>query len=280
MNYRHAFHAGNVGDVLKHVVLVALLDRLLAKPAPLLFMDTHAGRGRYDLESTEAARGGEWQDGIGRLWNCGETAPEIARYLELVRSANGSGSRLQSYPGSPLLALAVLRKEDRKVFVEKHPEEAAQLRAATRGRRNLSVLEQDGYATLKGTLPPKENRGLVLLDPPFEATSEFADLATALKAGCGRWPNGLFAAWYPLKAGADAHLLHRSLEMSGVRKILLLELSTRPADSPTGLVGSGMLLINPPWQFDTRMRELLPILHGRLSPEGTGSTRVEWLVPE
>lgn len=280
MNYRHAFHAGNVGDVVKHVVLVTLLDRLAAKPAPLFLLDTHAGRGRYDLKSTEATRGGEWQEGIGRLWNAGESLPEITRYLELVRRANAPGNALHLYPGSPLLALAVLRKEDRKVFVEKHPEEAAQLRSATRGRRNLSVLEQDGYAALKATLPPKENRGLVLLDPPFEAVTEFADLATALESAYRRWPNGVFAVWYPLKAGADIQVLHRSLASSGIRKILIVELSTRPADSPLGLVGSGMLLINPPWQLDARLREILPALHAKLSPDGVGTTRVEWLVEE
>src|SRR5262245_58570882 len=136
MNYRHAFHAGNVGDVLKHVILIAVLDRLLAKPTPLLLLDTHAGRGLYDLKSTEADRGGEWQEGIERLRDASELPPELTRYLELVRKANAPGHTLRFYPGSPLLALDVLRKDDRKVFVEKQPEEAAQLRSATRGRRN------------------------------------------------------------------------------------------------------------------------------------------------
>ncbi len=280
MNYRHSFHAGNVGDVLKHVVLVALLDRLLTKPAPLFFLDTHAGRGRYDLKSDEAVRGGEWQDGIGRLMSATELPPEFSRYLDLVRDFNGAGQSLHAYPGSPLLAFKVLRREDRKVFVELHSDEAGRLRDETRGRRNLSVLVEDGYAVLKAQLPPKENRGMVLLDPPFEATTEFTDLANALKGALLRWPNGLFCAWYPLKAGAEADYLHGTLASSGIRKILVLELTTRPGDSPTGLVGSGLVLINPPWQFDERMRIVLPILHKLLSPTGSGKTRVEWLVEE
>jgi len=280
MNYRHAFHAGNVGDVLKHVVLVTLLDRLVAKPAPLLFLDTHAGRGHYDLRSDAAIRGNEWQEGIGRLWTATELPPEIARYLELIRAFNAPGTLLHAYPGSPALALKILRKDDRKIFIEKQPDEAAHLREGTRGRRNLSVLEQDGYGALKAFLPPKENRGLVLLDPPFETTTEFSDLATSLQTGHQRWPGGLFCAWYPLKAGAEADHLHAAMARSGIRKILVLELTTRPADSPTGLVGSGLLLINPPWQFDFRMREVLPILHEHLSPSRAGETRVEWLVKE
>lgn len=282
MNYRHAYHAGNVGDVLKHVVLVALLDRLLAKPAPLFFMDTHAGRGSYDLRSSEATRGAEWTEGVGRLLTADRMPPEVERYLNLLRTFNAGGpaSDMRFYPGSPLFALGLLRREDRKVFVEKHPEEAAFLRDETKGRRNLSVLEDDGYAALKGQLPPRENRGLVLIDPPFETTTEFDDLAKALTTARQRWPNGMFCAWYPLKADHESSRFHRAIVDSAIRKTLVLELSVRPHDSPTGLIGSGLLLINPPWQLDERMRIVLPALHQRLSPTGAGATRVEWLAGE
>jgi 23S rRNA (adenine2030-N6)-methyltransferase len=282
MNYRHAYHAGNVGDVLKHVVLVALFDRLLAKPAPLFFMDTHAGRGRYDLRSSEATRGAEWMEGIGRLLAADRMPPEVERYLALVRSFNAGGPDSDSrfYPGSPALAFAMLRKEDRKVFVEKHPEEASALRDLMRGRRNLSVLEEDGYVALKGQMPPRENRGLVLVDPPFESTSEFDDLAGAIGNAWRRWPNGLFCAWYPIKADHEAARFHRAIVEADIRKTLVLELSVKPHDSPTGLIGSGLLLVNPPWQLDDRMRIVLPALHQRLSPSGAGMTRVDWLVGE
>ncbi len=282
MNYRHSFHAGNVGDVLKHVVLIALLERLVAKPAPLFFLDTHAGRGSYDLRSSEATRSAEWMEGVGRLLAATKLPPECEHYLRLIREFNAEGpaSDMRFYPGSPMLALKLLRKEDRKVFVEKHPEEVAHLRGETKGRRNLSVLEEDGYGAVKAQLPPRENRGLVLLDPPFEATTEFEDLAKCLQAGHERWPHGMFCAWYPLTASDDAHRFHKVITKSGIRKVLVLELTTRLPDSPTGLVGSGLLLINPPWQLDERMRVVLPALHQRLSPEGLGTTRVEWLVEE
>jgi len=282
MNYRHSFHAGNVGDVLKHVVLVTLLDRLLQKTSPLLFLDTHAGRGSYDLRSSEATRGAEWMEGIGRLLAADKMPDEVERYLRLIRefNAGGADSDMRFYPGSPLIALHLLRKEDRKVFAEMQPEEALHLRDLTRGRRNCSVLEEDGYIVLKGQVPPRENRGLILIDPPFEATSEFSDLATSLTRAHPRWPNGMYCAWYPLKAQEDAEWFHRTMVASGIKKILVLELSVRPEDSPAGLIGSGLLIINPPWQLDERMKVVLPALHQRLSPSGAGKTRVEWLVAE
>lgn len=279
MNYRHTYHAGNVGDVLKHVALVALLDRLVAKPAPFLLLDTHAGRGLYDLHASEAVRGNEWRDGIGQLTRT-DAPPEVSRYLDLIATFNDGNGGLRHYPGSPLLALAVVRKEDRKVFVEKHPDEAAYLREATRGRRNLSVLIEDGYVTLRAQLPPRENRGLVLIDPPYEDASEFSTLADALLRAHRRWPNGVYCAWYPIKAGADIARLHDALIDADVRKSLILELTVRPRDTPTGLAGSGLIIINPPWQFDVRMQEVVPALQRQLSPAGAGRTRVEWLVGE
>ena len=279
VNYRHAFHAGNVGDVFKHVVLITLLDRLVTKPAPLFYLDTHAGRGSYDLRGSEATRGAEWMEGVGRLLAAEGMPPEVDRYVNMIRAFNAGGpsSDMRFYPGSPLLSLRILRKEDRKVFVEVQPEEAAQLREATRGRRNLSVLEEDGYAVLKAQLPPRENRGLVLIDPPYEAATELDDLGRNITAAHQRWPNGLFCAWYPLKADQDASHLHSAVVNAGIRKVLVLELSVRPADSPAGLIGSGLMLINPPWQLDDRMRIVLPALHQRLSLAGEGMTRVEWL---
>lgn len=279
MNYRHAYHAGNIGDVLKHVVLVALLDRLTAKPTPFLLLDTHAGRGLYDLQASESVRGNEWRDGIGQLTRNG-APPEISRYLDLIATFNDSGDTVRHYPGSPLLALAVIRKEDRKVFVEKHPEEAARLQEATRGRRNLSVLVEDGYITLRAQLPPRENRGLVLIDPSYEDASEFSVLANALVSAYRRWPNGMYCAWYPIKAGADIARLHDALVEADVRKSLVLELTVRPQDTPTGLAGSGLIIINPPWQFDARMQEVVPALHRQLSPVGAGRATIEWLIAE
>ena len=268
MNYRHAFHAGNFADVHKHVVLLALIERLTAKPKPLLYLDTHAGRGSYELQSADGVRSAEWCSGVARVVTGGADSEEVRRYQQAVSSAAKSG-----YPGSPLLASRRLRDIDRIVLVEQQVTEAQVLEQALRGRRGVSVVCGDGYAALKTYLPPRENRGLVLIDPPYESDREFAYVEKALLFGLGRWPNGLFAVWHPIKASQDSQRFHTALRQSGLRKLLLLELSVRPANSPLGLNGSGMIIANPPWQFEDAMRTALAELHSLLDPERAGSTR-------
>ncbi|HEU4485276.1 MAG TPA: 23S rRNA (adenine(2030)-N(6))-methyltransferase RlmJ [Povalibacter sp.] len=281
MNYRHAFHAGNFADVHKHVVVLAILARLLRKPTPMFFLDTHAGPGLYDLHSEEAARSNEWRDGIGRLHATTPSSAELTFYLSAAIAASGKTARqFRHYAGSPLLALHVLRPEDRVVLIEQLPMEARALEKALPRRRNVSVINGDGYASLKAYLPPKENRGLVLIDPPYEADDEFSAVARALQFGLERWPNGVFAAWYPIKAGGESRRFHGALQRSGLSKLLLIEFNLRPADSPLGLNGSGMLIANPPWQLDTAMRPALDELLNLLSPDGTGDVRIEWLAGE
>jgi len=279
MNYRHAFHAGNFADVHKHVVLLALLARLQRKPTGLFYLDTHAGRGRYDLRSADATRGNEWRSGIGQLAGIRPASEDLRRYLEAVSSVTGS-EHPSAYPGSPVLAVGQLRDLDRAVLVEQQPEEARALERALPRRRGISVICGDGYAALKTYLPPKENRGLVLIDPPYESEGEFAAVEQALTFGLGRWPNGVFAVWYPLKATPESRRFLASLQHSGLRKLLLLEMNLRPADSPLGLNGSGLVIANPPWQLDVTMREALDELLRLLSPDKTGSVRIEWLVGE
>ena len=274
MNYRHAFHAGNFADVHKHVVLLALLEHLHKKPKPFFFLDTHAGRGLYDLRSTEAQRGGEAQNGIGRIRRIDPPIAALDRYLAIVGSAD------KTYPGSPLIAAEMLRENDRAVFVEKHPSEAAELETTVGYRKRVSVLAADGYAALKAQLPPKENRGLVLIDPPYENDTEFSDVARALLTALTRWSNGTYCVWYPIKPGSAELRFHRALVDAGIKKILALELSVLPHDSPLGLNGSGLVIVNPPYQLDEQMRALLPQLHRALVPEQTGGVRVEWLAGE
>lgn len=280
MNYRHSFHAGNFADVHKHVVLLALLERLTRKPKPIFYLDTHAGRGRYDLAGADAARGAEWREGVGRLLEASPDDVEVARYCERLLATHGRAAGLRTYAGSPLLALASLRPADRAVFVERQRSEAGALQVALPGRRNTTVLCSDGYAALKAYLPPAENRGLVLIDPPYESPHEFSMAEQALRLGLDRWPSGQFALWYPIKAGPEAQRLLASLRNSGLRKLLTLELATRPADSPVGLNGSGLLIANPPWQFDVHMRPALAALHRILSPDGAGGVRIDWLAEE
>jgi 23S rRNA (adenine2030-N6)-methyltransferase len=274
VNYRHAFHAGNFADVHKHVVLLGLLERLSRKPKPLFYLDTHAGRGWYDLRSADAARGNEWQEGIGRLRALTPQTPDVQRYVGSVATAENR------YPGSPILAMQLLRDGDRGVFVEKQLEEAVALQQSARGRRGVSIVHGDGFAALKTYLPPRESRGLVLIDPPYESERDLADVSRALTFSLQRWPTGVIAAWYPIKAGADGSRLHTTLKASGLRKLLVLEMSVRPDDSPLGLNGSGMIIANPPWLFDVEMRAASEELHSALARTETGGSRVEWLVTE
>jgi 23S rRNA (adenine2030-N6)-methyltransferase len=274
VNYRHAFHAGNFADVHKHVVLLALFEHLHKKAKPYFFLDTHAGRGLYDLHSDDARRGGEWQLGIGRLRTLDPPLSALKSYLALV------GSTSQTYPGSPLIAAEMLRENDRAVFVERQPTEASILKETLSHRKHVSVLAEDGYAALKAQLPPKENRGLVLIDPPYENDTEFADVARALQMAHARWPNGMYCVWYPIKPGNAEQRLHRTLVDAGIKKMLVLEFNIRPSDSPLGLNGSGLLIVNPPYQLDEQMRVLLPQLHRALVPENTGDIRVRWLAGE
>jgi len=277
VNYRHAFHAGNFADVHKHLVLLAIIERLKRKPTPLFFLDTHAGRGRYDLHSHDATRGDEWRNGIGRLGGASLRSEDAKHYVTI----SGIDHRpLQHYYGSPLLALLALRESDRAVFVEQQPAEASALERELTRRRNVSVVCGDGYAALKTYLPPKEKRGLVLIDPPYEAENEFAQVEKSLHFGLTRWPTGVFAVWYPIKAARESHRLHAALVKSGLRKLLRVELLIRPQDSPLGLNGSGLVIANPPWQLDEEIRGALEEVRPLLAQDDGGRVRVEWLVGE
>ena len=280
MNYRHAYHAGNFADVLKHVVLVGLLDHLGRKEAPYFYLDTHAGRGNYPVAASETQRAGEYRDGIVRLIDADGAPPAAARYVDLVRELGYEQGHLVAYPGSPRIAMALLRGSDRAALCELEPREADALRHLLKGDPRAQVHARDGYEALSALLPPREKRGLVLVDPPYEQPDEFERLERALVAAVDRWPSGLYAAWYPIKAGAaDGRFLAR-MAGSGVRRQLVAELTIERDDSPAGLNGAGMLIINPPWQLDERLAAALPWLQRRLAAAGRGRCRVSWLVPE
>jgi 23S rRNA (adenine2030-N6)-methyltransferase len=218
---------------------------------------------------------------VGRVTRIDRAGPDLRRYLDAVSSPEEiSLTTTRRYPGSPMLAVRNLRPGDRIVLVEKQISEAHALEQATRGRRGVSVVCGDGYAAMKTYLPPRENRGLVLIDPPYEAENEFARAERALLFGLNRWPNGMFALWYPIKLGRETQRLHLSLQNSGLRKLLLVELSVRPADSPLGLNGSGLVIANPPWQFDEEIVPALREAHAALADDGAGGVDVRWLVPE
>jgi 23S rRNA (adenine2030-N6)-methyltransferase len=280
MNYRHAYHVGNVGDVIKHVVLTAAFERLNQKPAAYHYLDTHAGRGHYPLAAVETQRGGEFRQGILRLLERPEPPPAVALYLRLVRELGMEQNRLVNYPGSPRLALALMRAQDRAAFCELEPREAAALRQSVRGDARAAVHERDGYEALMALLPPREKRGLVMIDPPFEQPGEFERLAMALRDAHARWSSGVYLAWYPIKQGGEARRFIDRMVASGIRRQWVFELTVAPDDSPGGLNGAGMLVINPPWQIDALITTAAPWLHATLSEHGHGRWRADWIVPE
>ena len=283
MNYRHAYHAGNFADVLKHVLLMMLIEHLKKKSAPFFYLDTHAGRGLYDLSEAQAQRSGEYKSGIGRVLDApaAQLPAEVSAYAQLVRQSAGKGhSAITAYPGSPLIVARLRRPHDRLVLMETLPKEAAALKAALGRERLVSVLESDGYAALKAHLPPRENRGLVLIDPPYESDLEFDRVLAGLELAHERWPTGTYCIWYPLTDRAGPVRFHRGLERSGIRKVLGVQLNVLPTDAQVGMAGAGLVIVNPPWMLDERLKELLPQLHKVLSPEGLGGTSVDWIVPE
>jgi len=281
VKYRHACHAGNFADVVKHVVLVAALMRLAEKERPLFLLETHAGRGRYDL--TAKAGAAEAAAGILRLAAAEPPAPSaaIARYLAIVRQFNRSGAPPACYPGSPLIAAALLRPQDRAAFCEIVATEAELLRGEFRRDARVGVHCRDGFEALKALLPPREKRGLVLIDPPYEETgADFARVAAALAQASARWPQGTFIAWYPIKQGVVAARFHRQLAQAGVERLLAAELCIHPDDSRAGLNGSGLVIVNPPYRLDQDLEAALPALHRVLSPAGAGRTRVAVIAGE
>jgi 23S rRNA (adenine2030-N6)-methyltransferase len=289
MNYRHHFHAGNFADVMKHALLVLLLRALQQKEKGFLFLDTHAGRARYDLTRAAAgdslSRKPEWPDGIGRLWRAPAEMPDALReYLSIVREFDRKCGNLTDdprfYPGSPWVARLLARPQDRLALYEKHPDEFAALRTEFSRTPRVSMHRNDGYESLRATLPPPERRALVLIDPPFETQDEFARVADALQTGLKRFPAAVFAIWYPLTLRARATDFLNAAALLAPPSALAIELTVAGESSPVKMKGCGLLVINPPWQFDVAAGPLMTCLAGALAQEPGGSSRIDWLVPK
>ena len=279
MNYRHAFHAGGFADVVKHLILTRLIEYLKLKPAAFRVIDTHAGIGRYDLTGDEAARSPEWRDGIARLLErpLPEAAAALAKpYLDVVRGENPGGG-LTIYPGSPLLARKLLRAQDRLFAIELQPEDAAALGQVFAGDIQTRVIALDGWLALGAQLPPKEKRGLVLVDPPFEVEGEFERLVEGLVKAHKRFPAGVYALWYPLKDRRERDAFLGALVATGIAKMLRIEVTVRPPATPPLLFGTGMIVVNPPFTLEAELKQLLPALASVLADAGRGGWRVEWI---
>ena len=277
MNYRHIYHAGNFADVVKHAILALVLAHLKGKEAPFFVLDSHAGLGAYDLAAEEAARTGEWRDGIGRLMAAPEPIAELSDYLAAVRGLNPDG-RLRWYPGSPALAAGLSRPQDRLALVELHPEDHRALKRRFAGDSRIGIHGGDGYRALKALLPPPERRGVVLIDPPYESADEIARLRKGLAEALARWRSGIFLLWYPIKRQAAAERFLADLAMLGPPPVLVAEITLPPGIEEGRLAGSGLAIVNPPWKLDSTLASVLPRLGAILAPGG--GYRLDWLVPE
>ncbi len=261
MNYRHGYHAGNFADVVKHVALVAILQHLKRKDTAFSVIDSHAGRGRYDLAGSEAVRTGEALGGIARLLDLGGEMPDaLSTYLSLVKDAGDN-----AYPGSPLIAAKLLRSQDRLTAIEKHPEEFAILKEGLAPFRNAVAEHADGYARALKLLPPPSRRGLVLMDPPFESPEEFSDLARTVREGARKFATGIYLIWYPIKSEAEAKAFVGEVLAGGIAKAMTVEIKVA---APEGkLSRAGLLVINPPYGFTAEMHAVTRLLAPRLDGE-------------
>jgi 23S rRNA (adenine2030-N6)-methyltransferase len=278
MNYRHIYHAGNFADVAKHTGLVFCLDALKRKDAPCFVIDTHAGRGFYDLQAPEVRKAGEAERGVQRLIESSADAPALADYLAAIGAR--PGKRLARYPGSPALIGRSLRAQDRALFVELLPAEA---RAAEREVESLGRIRTeigDGYAALKAFLPPEERRGLVLIDPPYESVDELKLMLHAFGDAYRRWPSGVYLMWYPIRSATQRALVHARFEALGVPKMLMADLAIHPDDAGVGLAGSGLMIVNPPFGADEYLQNAYAAIHEALAAPGAGYVEVARLTPE
>jgi 23S rRNA (adenine2030-N6)-methyltransferase len=282
MNYRHAFHAGGFADVIKHIVLVRILTYLQEKPAAFRVIDTHAGAGVYDLTSDEGRRGAEWLTGIARVMQARfseKTAPLVKPYLDIVRAFNPQ-RELATYPGSPLIARALLRPQDRMTACEVEPKARKRLIDALRRDTQARVVDLDGWLALPAFVPPKERRGLVLIDPPYEQKDEFDRLAAGFSEAFAKWPTGSFMLWYPVKSRRATDTLARHVaEAVGAGpspgKCLRLEFSVAPQAIGGALASAGLLIVNPPWTLIGELKAILPELEKPLGQGGAGRFRLE-----
>ena len=257
LSYRHSFHAGNHADVLKHTVQSLIIESLKEKDKPFLYLDTHAGAGRYQLGSEHAERTGEYLEGIARIWQQDDLPAELEAYINVVKHFNRSG-QLRYYPGSPLIARQLLREQDSLQLTELHPSD---------------------YPLLRSEFPVSR-RGLILIAPPYEMKTDYQAVVSGIAEGYKRFATGTYALWYPVVLRQQIKRMIHDLEATGIRKILQIELAVLPDSDRRGMTASGMIVINPPWKLEQQMNNVLPWLHSKLVPAGTGHATVSWIVPE
>jgi len=279
LSYRHSFHAGNFADVLKHTVATSIINYMLKKDKPLCYLDTHSGCGAYSLRSNEALKTNEFNNGIVPLWGRTDLPAPVAAYLEQVIEFNAQ-SKLEFYPGSPSIALQMLREMDRLFLFELHPNEFTNMRENFSGNRQIKMANSDGLKGLIANMPPKERRGFVLIDPSYEIKTEYSEVVDTLIQAYKRFATGTYALWYPVVERLTIDKMERELVNSGIKNIQLFELGISADSSEKGMTSSGMIVINPPWTLHKEMQESLPFLAQTLGQNGQGFYRIETLVAE
>jgi len=279
LSYRHSFHAGNFADVLKHTVATSILNYMLKKDKPFCYLDTHSGCGAYSLDSSQALKTNEFSNGILPLWERKDLPTPVAAYLEQVVKFNGKG-RLTFYPGSPSIAMQMLREQDRMFLFELHPNEFTNMRENFSGNRQIKMANSDGLSGLVANMPPKERRGFVLIDPSYEIKSEYHEVVDTLIKAHKRFATGTYALWYPVVNRHVINSMLRELTHSGIKNIQLFELGLSADSSEKGMTATGMVVINPPWTLKKEMQASLPFLADTLGEDGQGFYRIETLVAE
>lgn len=269
MNYRHSYHAGNFSDVFKHIVQIGLLQSLHKKETPFCYLETHAGAGFYDLLTDINTKNHEFIDGIAKIFNQANAPELVQQYVSYINKVN-SEPKLQHYPGSPFYAQQLLRPQDRMILSELHPEEFNALKNRFHRDKQIAIHHQDGYQSLNAFLPPKERRGLVLIDPPFEKPDEFDFLPTVLTQALKLWETGIYAIWYPIKNRSVINRFYRALKTKVTRPALIVELCIYPDDIPLQLNGCGMIIVNPPWQLEQTLENTFPWVWNKLSKNQAG----------
>lgn len=280
MNYRHIYHAGNFADVFKHLIIARIIEYLKKKDHAFRVIDTHAGTGIYDLSADEAQKTGEWIDGIGRILSKPidrQIEPLVNPWLDVVFALNGSKEKLTRYPGSPVLIRKLLRKQDRLTAIELHEADYKKLAGNFTGDYQARIIHLDGYLALGAHVPPKEKRGLILVDPPFEKTDEFERLVEGLIKAYKRFPGGIYALWYPVKHYNELNWFMNELKGTGIAKILRLELRIKQRSQTPGLDGCGMIIVNPPYVLPKEMKQLKAFLLDRLAQDDHAQIIEEWI---
>jgi 23S rRNA (adenine2030-N6)-methyltransferase len=280
LSYRHAFHAGNFADVLKHILLIQLIDYLSKKEQPFCCIDTHAGAGDYALDSAYALKNKEFNSGIARLWQRDDLPDAVAQYVQLMKRANSDGN-MRRYLGSPLIIQQLLRNKDRLFLYELHPTEVELLTTTLNKDKRIKVFHSDGLKNTLALLPPQERRGLILIDPSYELKTDYTDIPNVLCAMYKRFATGTYALWYPVIERRRNQALERAIQTSGIKNVQLFELGIAADTHEHGMTASGLIVVNPPWTLKSQMQTILPWLVDALgNPNGTGFYRIQTLAEE